>query len=270
MASTYYYNGNEYVRRNYAEMEAGYWIASAASAAILSPLTLANKPLHKQVLKEQLNNDLYKDKFIKAFEKSNLKEQGVTLMHPEDIGDFVSSYAKGTNAAFVPKTRQVIINMDKSSFLGFHELGHAINQLKSPLLTKLNARFYGIGYAIAGWMGYLALFSRTKPKDAPKNFEDKIKDNCGKIAFAAMLPVVAEEALASHKGIKLAKSAGVGEAGIKTLKQLYRKALYTYAGRCVLGGLAVGASSMIMDYFSRPKKVKNNYDFYLNNGLNFR
>ena len=258
MTSTYYYKGNEYVPKSYASAEAGYWLATGASAAILSPLALTRKPLVKQVLKEQANNNLFKDKFIKAFENSGLIEKGVTLVEPQAFNDFSSEFAKGTNAAFKPKAKQILINTEKSSFLGFHELGHALNQLKSPWLTRMNAKFYGIGYAIAGWMGYLALFSSNKPKDAPKNIEDRIKDNCGKIAFAAMIPVVIEEALASHKGIKLAKSVGADNQMVQKLKSLYAKALLTYVGRCVLGGLAVGASSMIMEYFTRPQKITNN------------
>ena len=262
MVSTYYYNGNEYAPRSYASAEAGYWIASGASAAILSPLALARKPFIKQLISEQQNNHLFKDKFTKAFEISGLKEKGVSIVHPNEIKDFTSDYAKGLNAAFMPKLNKVLINSDKASAVGFHELGHALNKLKSSLPVKLNSKLYGVGYAIAGYMGYLALFSRSKPKEAPKTIEDKVKDNCGKIAFAAMLPVVAEEALASIKGIKLAKKAGVDKAGIDTLKKLYSKAFLTYAGRCVLGGLAVGASSMIMDYFTRPKKIRNNgYNF---------
>ena len=256
MVNSYYYNGNEYTGRSAAEREAGYWIASAASAAILSPLALLGRPFEKQLIKEQANNEYYRDKFLKAVEKSGAK---VSINPAELFKDKTSDYARGTNAAFNSKTNQIIINTKKISIAGFHELGHALNRLKGSFLTKMNSRLYGVGYAIAGYMGYIALFSRSKPKDAPKTIGDRIKDNCGKIAFVAMLPVVAEEALASCKGIKLAKEVGVNSAGISALKNLYKKAFMTYAGRCVLGGLAVGASSMIMDYFSRPRLKRNEW-----------
>lgn len=255
MVNSYYYNGNEYTRRSAAEKEAGYWIASTASAAILSPLALLNTPFERQLVKERPNNEYYRNKFLQALKKSRLN---VSINPAEFFSDQTSSYARGTNAAFNSRTNQITINTEKAAIAGFHELGHALNRLKGSLLTKMNSRLYGVGYAIAGYMGYIALFSRSKPKDAPKTFEDRIKDHCGKIAFVAMLPVIAEEALASRKGVKIAKDVGVNSAGISALENLYKKAFMTYAGRCILGGLAVGASSMIMDYFSRPRLKKNN------------
>lgn len=72
-----------------------------------------------------------------------------------------------------------------------------------------------------------------------------------------MTPIVAEEALASYKGVKLAKKVGLEKHLIKNMKKLYGKALMTYGGHAVLGGLAVGASRMIMDYYTRPKEFPN-------------
>ncbi len=114
------------------------------------------------------------------------------------------------------------------------------------------------GYAIAALMEYFAIFSRTKPKDAPKTITDRIEDNCGLIAFLAMTPTAIEEALASKKGIEFARNAGLSEPLIKNMKKILTKAWMTYGGRAVLGGLAVGASRLIMDKFTRPKKIENN------------
>ena len=85
---------------------------------------------------------------------------------------------------------------------------------------------------------------------------DIIEDNCGKIAFAALTPVIAEEAIASYRGIKLARKSGLPEPLVKNLKKLYTKALSTYIGYAALTGLAIGASRMIMDKFTRPKKIE--------------
>ena len=105
-------------------------------------------------------------------------------------------------------------------------------------------------------MEYFAIFSRTKPKDAPKNAIDIIEDNCGKIAFLAMLPTVIEEGVASYRGIKLAKKAGVSDTLLKSMKKIYLKAHTNYSGKAVLGGLAVYASRKIMDIFTRPKQIE--------------
>ena len=252
--SIVYYNGNEYKTRTPLNESEGFLLASAASAAILSPLIYTGKPFLKQLKNEEVNNKQYKDCFIKALKLSELDKEGVEIVHAQKA-DVPAIYKSGQNAAFDPITRKVIVNTDKISAAGFHELGHAMNALKSKYGVKYLAKMRAPGYAIAGLMEYFAIFSRTKPKGAPRSFSDVIEDNCGKIAFAAMLPVVAEEAIASYRGVKLARASGVSESLIKNLKKLYGKALMTYAGRAVLGGLAVFASRKIMDYYTRPKLI---------------
>ena len=41
------------------------------------------------------------------------------------------------------------------------------------------------------------------------------------------------------------------------MKKLYAKALMTYVGHAVGTGLAVGAANIIMQKFTRPKKVES-------------
>ena len=178
-----------------------------------------------------------------------------------EFSNFSKDFVTGKNACFIPETKQVVVNTDKISIAGFHELGHAMNNLMSKYGVKYLAKLRAPGYAIAGLMEYFAIFSRTKPKGAPRSFTDFIEDNCGKIAFLTMLPVVAEEAVASYRGVKLAKKAGLPDTMIKSMKTLYEKALLTYGGRAVLGGLAVYTSRKIMDAFTRPKQIKQSESF---------
>ena len=161
---------------------------------------------------------------------------------------------------YFPKERVVRINTDKISSAGFHELGHAMNDITGKT-GKILSKLRWPGRIAAGWMGTIALFSTPKPKDAPKTGYDHIKDNCGKIAFACMLPTVFEEGMASYKGIKIARKTGLAEPLIKNLKKLYGKALLTYIGHAVATGLAVGAANMIMEKFTRPKKIEQD-SFY--------
>ena len=86
---------------------------------------------------------------------------------------------------------------------------------------------------------------------------DYIKDNSGKLAFACMLPTVFEEGMASYKGVQLAKKTGLAKPLINNMKKLYAKALMTYVGHAVGTGLAVGAANIIMQKFTRPKKVES-------------
>lgn len=255
MTSVQYYNGQEYQKRAPLTQAEGFVLASAISSAILSPLAYIGKPFVKQLAKEEPNNYIYRDAFEKALDISELSEKGVRIVPAQNMIGF-NDYKTGRNACFIPKTKEVLINTDKISIAGFHELGHALNALKSKYGVKYLAKMRGPGYVIAGIMEYFAIFSRTKPKGAPRNVTDIIEDNCGKIAFISMLPVVAEEAIASHRGLKLAKQAGLEKTFIDSMKKLYTKALATYGGRAVLGGLAVYASRKVMDHFTRPKPVE--------------
>ena len=255
MNGVYNYNGIDYQKRTVLSETEGFILASAVSGAILSPLAYIGKPFANQLKREEVNNYIYNDYFIKAFDKSGLKEKGVGIFPAQYITEN-NAYKQGTNACFIPNTKQVLINTDKISIAGFHELGHALNALKSKFGVKYLAKMRAPGYAIAGIMEYFAIFSRTKPKGASRSITDIIEDNCGKIAFIAMLPVVAEEAIASIRGINLAKSVNMEKTLVNNLKKLYAKAFATYGGRAVLGGLAVYASRKVMDYFTRPKPVE--------------
>ena len=254
MANSFYYNGNLYARRSEADQWKGFIGASALSWGVYKTLPLFGIPFQKQIQQELPNNSHYKNNIAKALEISGLGKKGVTINEAQYDSFANIDYKLGLNAEYNPKAGRITINTDRMAASTYHELGHALNHLKGKLPFLLQKMRYP-GYAIAGLMEYFAIFSRTKPKEAKRNFADVVEDNCGKIAFAAMLPMVAEEALASHRGIKLARKTGLAEPLINNLKRLYNKALLTYGARAVLGGLAVYGSRKIMDYYTRPQKI---------------
>ena len=260
MVNSYYYDGNQYIPRTQGDSSKGFILASLASSAIMGTLPAFSKPFSSQLIKEHSQNDLYKDAFEQSINISGLDKKGVQIIPAQFLRD-KSDVCCGQNAYYMPKTKQIVINTDKISIAGFHEAGHALNDLKGKW-GKLLSKMRWPGRAVAGFMGYVALFQRTKPKEAPKDKMDFIKDNCGKIAFLSMLPTVFEEGMASYKGVKLARKTGLAEPLIKNMKKLYAKALLTYVGHATATGLAVGAASVIMDYFSRPKKVQMEEGFW--------
>lgn len=262
MSGLVYYNGQEYTQRTASEGLAGYFLASAASGAVLAPAAIPSVLLQKQLLKEQINNQEYKDAFKKSLAISGLKSKGVQVA-PAQFSKSWSMFKIGQNAAYIPDAKTVLINTDKISCAGFHELGHAMNNLMSKYGVKYLQKCRKSCYGVALLMEYFAIFSRTKPKGAPRNIIDVIEDNCGKIAFAAMLPVVAEEAIASYRGLKLAKKAGLSDALLKNVKKMQCTALSTYVAGAALGGLAVYTSRKIMDYFTRPKPIENSFNTIL-------
>ncbi|DAA87245.1 TPA: hypothetical protein CPT90_01515 [Candidatus Gastranaerophilales bacterium HUM_3] len=260
MVNSYYYDGNQYIPRSQTDGNKGFIMASAASSAIMGTiLPLCGKPFERQLIKEHSQNYLYKDAFLNSLKVSGLDKKGVRII-PMELSKTVNDYSLGRNAAYFPKERVVRINTDKISAAGFHELGHAMNDITGKA-GKFLSKLRWPGRIAAGWMGTIALFSTPKPKDAPKTGYDHIKDNCGKIAFACMLPTVFEEGMASYKGIKIARKTGLAEPLIKNLKKLYGKALLTYIGHAAATGLAVGAANMIMEKFTRPKKIEQD-SFY--------
>lgn len=258
-----------YTPRTAADAETGFWAATIASGAIMSTLPYFSKPFLKQMKREHANNDIYRDAFIKAFEDENfgLKENKVSINHLDfsnsDLAKINMGMEKeivqrdikaGLNACYVPDIREIYLNLNKASISAFHEAGHAMNHLQSKVgrfLQKCRVP----GYTIAGLMGTVALFTRKKPKEDDGGIKDFVQNNCGKIAFASLLPTVAEEAMATHKGIKLARAGGLGEAAIKNLKKFYGKALLSYIGYAVATGLSVGVASKIMDHYTRPQPL---------------
>lgn len=260
MVNSYYYDGSQYIPRSQNDGLKGYIIASMASGAIMATMPLFSRPFSKQLVKEHLQNNLYKDAFEKSLQVSGLDNKGVKII-PAQLFKNMSDEACGLNAYYQPSTRKIVINTNKIAIAGFHEAGHALNDITGKF-GKFLSKLRFPSYALAGYMGTIALFSSNKPKDAPKNGMDFVKDNCGKIAFACMLPTVFEEGMASYKGLKLAKKTGLAAPLIKNMKKLYGKALLTYIGHATATGLAVGAANIIMDKFTRPKKVEN-FDFSL-------
>lgn len=243
-----------YIPRTRSDAKNGYLLATLASGAILSTMPLYSKPFLKQIKAEQANNSIFKDAFIKGFEKSGLNDVSIEHTFYTAFDKTKDAIKEGTNACYIPDLKKIKVNMDKAAISAFHEAGHAKNHLQSKF-GKLLQKCRKPGYAIAGLMGYVALFSRRKPKEDDSGIKDFVQNNCGKIAFAALLPTVAEEALASHKGIQIARDGGLSEAMIKNLKKFYGKALLSYIGYAVATGVSVFVASKITEKFTRPKKI---------------
>lgn len=247
------YERSFYVQRSKEEKEAGFLLASAASAIVMGALPYFSKPFQKQILKEHANNHLYKDAFFKSIEVSGLDKKGLSLVNVT-YSDAYKDIAQGLNACYIPSRKEILLNTEKATISGFHELGHAMNHLDSKV-GKLLQKCRKPGLALAAFMGSFALISRNKPKDSKRDLKDVILDNSGKIAFLGVLPTIIEESMASYKGVQIAKKSGLSEPLAKNLKKIYGKALMSYAGYGLLAGLSVYVTSKIMEKFTRPKQI---------------
>lgn len=165
---------------------------------------------------------------------------------------------KGKNAFYIPKTKTIFVNKNKASYTAFHEMGHALNHNTiglGKILTKM--RQPGIIFAFAAIA--VGLLKRKKVEgEEPTGIIDKIttfiKNNCGKLTFLGFLPTVAEEALASIKGSKLAKGLLSPEA-YKTMNKFYAKAGFTYAGAAVGFSAAAFLASKVRDFIASAHEI---------------
>ena len=107
---------------------------------------------------------------------------------------------------------EVVCNMDKLPTAIFHEIGHAYNANSSKFWKAVQgmrgpAMVIGAGLAL-----FCALTKSSKPSDnangeltgaqKAKNF---VRENSGKLAFLSMVPVLAEEGMATIRGNAWAK-----------------------------------------------------------------
>ena len=115
-----------------------------------------------------------------------------------------------------------------------HELGHAtIAQQDSGLLRRLNNKLYGRGVLGAG-VGFSSLM-----------FDEDNNLKYAPIAAAAALqvPTLAEEAIATKKGLKALEKAGLGDTALKSARRRLGAAYATYLAGA-LGYTAIPAAAL--------------------------
>ncbi len=159
------------------------------------------------------------------------------------FGDAIEQVAQGKNAFFMPDAlgagKGLAVAPQSKPSLMLHELGHAINHAKGGIwkfMQKTRAYTRNAPFALlllAGMWG--GAKTATNRGDKEKNF---IADNAGKLGFAAFLPTIIEEGMASIRGIKAAKEKLPG-VSLAPLKRNYIFAWLTY----VLAGVGLGVAA---------------------------
>lgn len=161
----------------------------------------------------------------KALELGGVKDKGVGINWLKPSGKKLSLLDKlrllsnparmpeaiqeGLNAGFSASQNKIYMPENKISFASFHEIGHSINFNNSKFWKGMQ-KMRGPAIALATLpMLYGVLSKESKAEDGKKlNKKQKvnnfIRDNAGKLSFTAMLPMLAEEGMASIRGQKLA------------------------------------------------------------------
>ena len=180
--------------------------------------------------------------------------------------DPISMVKNGMNAAFLPSkykeyAANTILMPEKSiSFGAFHEIGHAMNRNLSKIGRALQYMRTPGMYVAAALTLFGAFTKESKPQDGQelskaqkvKNF---VRDNAGKLSFAAMLPMLVEEGMATFKGEKLAKKL-LSPDMMKNVTKGNRVAYLSYLVAAAGLGLGSMAAVKIKDYFVDKKENK--------------
>lgn len=204
------------------------------------------------------------DEILKII-KTELDNKPSTRRLPEEIKIYLgkayhTTLQKSENAFFTFKSNKIIMPEKGLNLVFFHEAGHAANQNLSAIGKALQkCRWLS---ALALPIALVALFKTKKaPNEKPNSKTDKtttfIKNNAGKLTFAAFLPLLLEEGLASIKGNKFAK---------KVLSpHLFKKVLKTnafsfssYLITATLSSLSIYLGAKVKDMIAKPELVKNN------------
>ena len=183
--------------------------------------------------------------------------------------NYYTTFKEGANAAFFPKSNDIVVNTKRLYGTVIHETGHAMNKngnlftkalQKSRILTPLGVSVIA---PIALGIGLFHKVDKTKPNSEKSKKEktlDFISNNAGKLTLASYLPMVTEEGLASYRGLKAYKSKLSGEQFSHYAKN-FTKAWGTYAASAALvtGTVALGiwVANKIKNHGQQKQTVAN-------------
>lgn len=225
------------------------------------------------IMSQEVKNSSRYKKIQKLITKLDAKK-----MLPEGVKDGFESgmqlsgksallqFKMGSNAAFLPGTNNIMVPEKALNTSVFHEMGHGLNA-NFGKVSKCLQKMRGPAMAAAGIIGLVALTTKRKVEDTPDENTGKlekgrhfIKKNAGKLSALAFAPVVAEEAIATIKGNKLAK--GVLDSSLlKKVKLTNAMGLATYATAAIATGvatmLAVKAKDSIQSKHEAKVAAKN-------------
>ena len=206
----------------------------------------------KKVLPEKLTNAL----------KLNTPESRHASQKARDFLDRkLMIILDGKNAFCSPATKDIAVNLEKIPMTAFHEMGHGLNTMQpvGKILSKIRGPLQILGVPLILAVG---LLKRKKSEgEKPNGSFDKsttfIKDNAGKLTFAAWIPTLLEEGLASIKGAKMAKDAGLSKELLKKLNISNAKAWSTYMIGALAAASTVRLAVAVKDRIAEGRQKKN-------------
>ncbi len=199
-----------------------------------------------------LKNKGLKDKGVEIIHTAGTVNKSKTPNFIRCLIDPMFAASEGKNAFFVPQSNKIFINKEKLPTAIYHEMGHSFNANKTKVF-KILQKNRNIGLILASTLGLFCAFTKNEKAQDGKELtkgqkaKNTVRNNAGKLALLAMMPMLLEEGMASIRGCKWAKSA--------LSKDLYKKVLHTnIAGYFSYLGVAAGACLAAVT----ARKIKDN------------
>lgn len=266
--------------RNVAESMAAAAAASAVAQASAIPALgvlkgmqkIGNLPADKIEIMHKAAEQAIKDTGLAAkgvsieYLKAPQNPKGIKAM----LSGPIEQIREGFNACFINaktslkdlakyqvKPNTIYMPEKGISYAGFHEIGHAMNANLTKWGTMLQ-KMRTPGMIAAGLIAlYGAFSSKSEPKDGKnltkgQKVNNFIRNNAGKLAFGAMVPMLFEEAMATIKGNGLAKKL-LSPDMFKTVAKGNAVAYMSYLATAAGLGLAAWTAVKVKDHFTTKK-----------------
>ena len=223
---------------NTAAITGGIFCSSLTQPLISTATNYMGK--YSRTLSESQVNEVINASENVLSKLTNLKQKGIDIVDmrvrpqkltplPDWLNNLIDpnpAIVEGKNALSgkdLMGNPRVFVNMEKLSLTTFHELGHAQNLNNSNFWSKMQ-KFRNPAMVIAGLIAMTPIFLKKEVAEEGKELtkgqkiKNAIRDYSPLAAIGAMLPVVAEETMASIRGVKWAKQLLSPDLANKVLK----------------------------------------------------
>lgn len=170
-----------------------------------------------KVLSDEIQGTVGKKKIFQKYmqqleelagDDATMKENIKQMIEKASTLPIFAQVKTGTNAFYLEHANAIMVPNKKLITSGFHEIGHALNANKSKFwhFVQKNRKACMMATSL---IATISLLTKKKADDeTPAKGIEKVghfvKKNAGALTFASMIPVIAEEAMATIKGNKLA------------------------------------------------------------------